>query len=119
MTTTTTATSTAPVVVAAVQMASSTWDAAANRARAVRLVREAASAPHSARIVCVQELFETPYFCAEHAYAHAESLAVSVGESRAIAELAVVARELGVVVPVSFFERAQRGAWATGVQLHG
>jgi N-carbamoylputrescine amidase len=48
------------VTVAATQMACG-WDRHQNLVRAERLVREAAG--RGARIVLLQELFETPYFC--------------------------------------------------------
>ena len=48
------------VTVAATQMACS-WNREQNLANAEALVREAAS--RGARIILLQELFETPYFC--------------------------------------------------------
>jgi N-carbamoylputrescine amidase len=52
------------VTVAATQMACS-WDRDANMARAEKLIREAAR--RGANVVLIQELFETPYFCKDHA----------------------------------------------------
>jgi N-carbamoylputrescine amidase len=91
-----------PVSVAAVQMACD-WDVEGNIARAERLVRQAAS--RGAQIVLLPELFETPYFCIEQDPRHL-SLARPAAESRAVRHFAAVARELGVVLPISFFERA-------------
>ena len=54
------------VTVAATQMACS-WDRDANVARAEKLIREAAG--RGANVVLIQELFETPYFCKDHAVA--------------------------------------------------
>ncbi len=50
------------VTVAATQMACS-WDIDANIAQGEQLVRQAAA--QGANIILLQELFETPYFCAE------------------------------------------------------
>jgi len=91
-----------PVTVAAVQLAC-TWDSAANIERAERLVRNAAA--RGARIILLPELFETPYFCIEQDPRHL-ALARPVDESRAVQHFRGVARELGVVLPVSFFERS-------------
>ena len=91
-----------PVRVAAIQM-SCGWDAAANIAAAETLVREAAG--RGAQIILVSVLFETPYFCIEQDARHLR-LASAVEDNRAVRHLSAVARELGVVLPISFFERA-------------
>jgi N-carbamoylputrescine amidase len=91
-----------PLTVAAVQMAC-TWDRDGNIARAERLVRQAAA--RGAQIILLPELFETPYFCIEQDTRHL-SLARTAAESPALRHFATVARELGVVLPVSFFEHA-------------
>ena len=91
-----------PVRVAAIQMSCS-WDAAANIAAAETLVREAAG--RGAQIILLPELFETPYFCIEQDARHLR-LASSVEDNRAVRHFSAVARELGVVLPISFFERA-------------
>ena len=91
-----------PVHVAAVQM-SCGWDADDNIARAEQLVREAAS--RGAQIILLPELFEAPYFCIEQDVRHLR-LARSVTENRAVRHFSAVARELGVVLPISFFEHA-------------
>ena len=91
-----------PVSVAAVQMACD-WDIEGNVVRAERLVREAAA--RGAQIILLPELFETPYFCIEQDARHL-SLARTASESRAVQHFAPVARELGVVLPISFFERS-------------
>jgi N-carbamoylputrescine amidase len=56
-------------------------------------------------VILLPELFETPYFCIEQDARHL-SLARTVAESRAVAHFGPVARALGVVLPISFFERA-------------
>lgn len=91
-----------PVTVAATQFACS-WDLDANLLRADALVREAAG--RGAQVILLQELFETPYFCIEQDSRHLR-LATPLEANRAVAHFAGVARELGVVLPVSFFERA-------------
>jgi N-carbamoylputrescine amidase len=90
------------VTFAAAQFACS-WDRAANVARAKEMVRSAAA--NGANVVLVQELFETPYFCQEQSAEHFK-LAAPFEDNPLIAEMAQVAGELGVVLPVSFFERA-------------
>ncbi len=91
-----------PVTVAALQMSCS-WDTAGNLARAERLVR--AAAEQGAQIVLLPELFETPYFCIEQDARHL-GLAHSAADDPAVRHFSAVARELGVVLPISFFERA-------------
>jgi N-carbamoylputrescine amidase len=90
------------VTVAATQM-SCDWNASGNIARAEKLVREAAS--RGAQVILLPELFEAPYFCIEQDNRHL-NLACSVDENRAVRHFSDVARELGVVLPISFFERA-------------
>ncbi len=90
------------VTVAATQMAC-TWDRDANVGRAEALVREAAG--RGAQIVLLQELFETPYFCKDQK-AELFALAAPVEDHPVIARMSALAAELGVVLPVSFFERA-------------
>ena len=91
-----------PVKVAALQMACA-WDREENLARAERLVRNAAR--QGAQIILLPELFETPYFCIEQDARHLK-LAHTLDESPAVRRFAPIARELGVVLPISFFERA-------------
>ncbi len=88
------------VTVAATQMACS-WDKAETLAKADALVREAAEA--GAQIILLQELFETPYFCQQHNYDYIR-LATTVEENPAIQHFSALAKELDVVIPVSFFE---------------
>ena len=90
------------VTVAATQMACS-WDRDANIARAEKLVREAAA--KGANVILLQELFETPYFCKDHIARHLE-LALPLEGHPAVEHFRSVARELGVVLPISVFERA-------------
>ncbi len=91
-----------PVTVAAIQFACD-WDTRANIARAEALVRRAAA--DGAQLILLQELFETPYFCIEQDARHLR-LATTVADNPAVRRFREVARELAVVLPVSFFERA-------------
>ena len=95
------------LVVAAVQMAM-TDDIAINVATAERLVRDAAS--RGARLVQIPELFEGRYFCTDQLAEHM-SRARPLDGHPTIAHFARVAAELGVVLPVSFFERANNAAF--------
>jgi N-carbamoylputrescine amidase len=90
------------ITVAATQFACSN-DRASNLASAERLIR--AAARDGANIVLIQELFETPYFCKDHATQHF-SLARSIDDSPAVRRFRELARELKVVLPASVFERA-------------
>lgn len=74
-----------------------------NIARAEGLIREAAG--KGANIILIQELFEGLYFCQDELPEHF-ARATPVETNPAIAQLSDVAKELGVVLPVSFFEKA-------------
>ena len=101
------------VTVAATQMACG-WDLEANVAKAEKLVREAAG--RGAQIVLIQELFETPYFCQDQKQALFELARPREGHPT-IARFAGLAAELGVVLPVSFFERANNAFYNALVVL--
>jgi len=90
------------VTFAATQFACS-GAATANLDRAEHLVREAAG--RGARVILLQELFETPYFCKDHLASHFE-LARPVAGNAVLGRFQALARELQVVLPYSFFERA-------------
>jgi N-carbamoylputrescine amidase len=90
------------VSIAAVQLSCS-WDLAANLDNAERLVRRAHAG--GAQIILLPELFATPYFCIEQDSAHLR-LAQSVQDSELLRRFGALAGELGVVLPISFFERA-------------
>ena len=90
------------VTVAATQFACG-LDRQANIDKAEQMVRRAAGA--GARIVLLPELFETPYFCKDQR-AELFALATPADGHPMLARMADLARELGVVLPVSFFERA-------------
>jgi N-carbamoylputrescine amidase len=82
-----------------------TWDRRANIDKAKELVRAAAA--QGANVILPQELFETPYFCQDQSADHF-ALAAPFEGNPLIAEMAELAKSLGVVLPVSFFERAGR-----------
>ena len=90
------------VTFAAMQFACS-WERDANLATAERLVRAAAA--RGANVILLQELFETPYFCAVQKRAF-QDLATPRERHPVVARFQRLAAELGVVIPVSFYERA-------------
>ena len=90
------------VTVAATQFACS-WDLPANADRAEALVRQAAG--QGAQVILVQELFAAPYFCITQRAEYFD-LALPMLGHPLIARFAALARELGVVLPCSYFERA-------------
>lgn len=101
------------VTVATTQFACST-DRATNIQRAEAMVRRAAAA--GANVILLQELFETPYFCIDQDARHF-ALATTVDENPALRHFAPIARELGVVLPISFFERAGQAFFNTVAML--
>lgn len=90
------------IKVAATQM-SCTWDLEATLKKAEDMVRDAKK--QGANIVLVQELFETPYFCQTESYEYL-NIATSVEDNRAVNHFKEIAKELEIVIPISFFERA-------------
>ncbi len=88
------------VTVAAVQMYCNR-SVAENIEAADRLVRKAAE--KGAQIILLPELFENWYFCQEKNY-FSYNLATTVEENPAVLHFKKVAKELQVVIPVSFYE---------------
>ena len=80
-----------------------TWNRQATLAKADHLVREAVQ--KGANIILLQELFETPYFCQLQKFQYME-LATTLEENPAVEHFKKLAKELDVVLPISFFERA-------------
>jgi N-carbamoylputrescine amidase len=74
-----------------------------NVARVTALVREAAA--RGAQVILPSELFEGPYFCREEKEAYFD-WARPAEDNPTIEHFGRLAAELGVVIPVSFFERA-------------
>ncbi len=101
------------VKIAATQMACGA-DREENVKRASELVREAAA--QGAKIVLIQELFETPYFCKDELVEHYH-LARPIAENPTVAAMAELAAELDVVLPVSVFERENNAFYNTLVMI--
>ena len=89
------------VTVAATQMACS-WDRQATLDKAESLVRKAAG--QGANIILLQELFETPYFPQQQDFKYYD-LAKKLEDDPAIQRFTKVAKELQVVLPISFYEK--------------
>jgi N-carbamoylputrescine amidase len=89
------------VTVAATQMSCS-WNTNENLDKAESLIREAKN--QGAEIILLQELYETPYFCAEQKETYF-SLAKPFENHPIINNMATLARDLKVVLPISFFEK--------------
>ncbi len=90
------------ITVAATQMPC-VDNAADNLTRAIELVRRAAS--DGAQVILLQELFETPYFCKDQDPAFFD-WAKPRDRNPTLETMSALAAELGVVLPISFFERA-------------
>jgi N-carbamoylputrescine amidase len=91
------------LTVAAIQMAMVDGDVAHNVATAERLVRDAAG--RGARLILIPELFEDRYFCEDQRAEHLAKARPLAGHPT-VEHFAAVARELNVVLPVSFYERS-------------
>ncbi|MCR4690401.1 MAG: N-carbamoylputrescine amidase [Lachnospiraceae bacterium] len=90
------------ITVATIQMQCSK-DVNENLQRAEKLVREAAE-KEKANVILLPELFERPYFCQERRYEYYE-YAKPVLENDAVRHFLPIAKELNVVLPISFYER--------------
>jgi N-carbamoylputrescine amidase len=82
-------------------------DLESNLDKAVRGIREAAA--RGAQIVCLQELFRSPYFCQREDAALFDLAEPIPGPTTG--HLAAVARETGTVVIASLFERRAAGVY--------
>lgn len=98
------------VTVAATQMKGSR-DREATLARADALVREAAA--RGAQIVLLQEMWETRFFAFNDWKPEHFALAAPADNHPALAHMAALAAELGVVLPVNFYERANNAYYNT------
>ncbi|EGR1580978.1 N-carbamoylputrescine amidase [Vibrio parahaemolyticus] len=87
---------------AALQLTKS-WDLEENLAKAKKAIREAAQ--NGANVILPQELFAAPYFCKKQEAKYFE-LAEETANSHLIQEMSALAKELCVVIPVSYFEKA-------------
>nr|WP_238992857.1 nitrilase-related carbon-nitrogen hydrolase [Jiangella aurantiaca] len=101
------------VTVALTQMAC-TDRQAENLRRAERLVRAAAA--QGAELVLLQELFAGPHFCQEKDTVHFRR-GCELDRSPVVARMESLARELGVVLPVSFYERTPGGLFNSVVVI--
>jgi N-carbamoylputrescine amidase len=93
------------------QMASEqNWDKNCDKAES--LVRAAAAA--GAEVILLQELFDADYFCIEQ---HVKFLASAqeLEKHRTVLRFEALAKELGVVLPISVFERAGMAHYNTTV----
>ncbi|NOI23952.1 N-carbamoylputrescine amidase [Vibrio mediterranei] len=91
------------VVKFAAMQLTKTWDLEANLEKIKGAIREAAA--NGANVVLPQELMAAPYFCKKQEAKYFE-LAEETDNSRLIKELSALAKELNVVIPVSYFEKA-------------
>lgn len=73
-----------------------------NIRHAEEMVREAAA--NGAQVILLPELFERPYFCQERNYDY-YAYATPLMENPAVLHFRKIAAELGVVLPISFYER--------------
>ena len=96
--------STSTVIVAAIQCPLG-GERAENIERVTEHVRSAAK--RGAQIILPSELFEGPYFCRDQ-QEQFFSWARPFENNETIAHFSALARELGVVLPISFFERARQ-----------
>ena len=87
--------------VAAIQM-QMTADVSENISQAEQLVRKAAE--QGAQIILLPELFERPYFCQQRQYDFYD-YATSVEENPAVRHFQLIAKELAVAMPISFYEK--------------
>lgn len=90
------------VTVAATQFAC-TWDLPRNADKAEELIRRAAR--NGAQVVLIQELFATPYFCITQRPEYFDH-ALPFENHPLIARFSALAKELGVVLPLSLFEKS-------------
>ncbi len=82
-------------------------DRKANLATAVDRIRDAAA--RGAQVICLQELFLGPYFCQSEDHRFFQLAEAIPGPTTAV--LSEVARELGVVVVASLFEKRAEGLY--------
>lgn len=108
------------VTFAATQFACS-WDVPTNIFKAKDMVHRAVA--QGADVVVLPELFATPYFCQDQA-PELFQLAETVDGNKLLAEFAEMAGTDGVVLPISFFEKAGQTHFnslmmidATGVEM--
>ena len=89
------------VKVAATQMTCS-WELEDNINKAKNIIKKAAN--QGANIILLQELFQTPYFCIEYDE-NIFRLAKEFENNPLLKEMADIAKQLNVVLPISYFEK--------------
>ena len=89
------------ITVAAIQMQCSK-NVEENIAKAEKMVREAAA--KGAQVILLPELFEREYFCQQRRYDFYK-YALPVDENPAVKAARKLAKELSVVLPISFYEK--------------
>jgi N-carbamoylputrescine amidase len=94
------------VKVGLVQM-SCTADVQANKAKAIVKIKDAAK--QGAQIVCLQELYTSLYFCDVEAYENFKLAEPIPGKTTD--ELALLAKELNIVIIASLFEKRAEGLY--------
>ena len=104
------------VTIAAIQMSCSR-DVKENIEKAAKLIRAAAEA--GAQIILPSELFERQYFCQERRYDYYD-YAKPLSENDAVQSMKALAKELGVVIPVSFYDAVvERTGYALALETKG
>ena len=89
------------VTVAAIQMQRAA-EVSENIRKAEKLVREAAG--QGAQVILLPELFERPYFCQQRQYDFYD-YATALEDNPAVKHFQSIARELAIVMPISFYEK--------------
>ncbi len=94
------------VKVGLIQMSCSN-DVQANKIKAIQKIREAAKS--GANIICLQELYTSLYFCDVEAYENFKLAEPIPGKTTD--ELCLIAKELGIVIIASLFEKRAEGLY--------
>src|SRR5258706_12502430 len=90
-----------------------TADTSANVEHAIKRVREAAS--RGAQIICLQELFNSPYFCKAEKSDRFDLAEPIPGQT--VERMQSVAKELEVVLIVPVFERQAAGVYRNSAAI--
>ncbi len=91
------------IKVSATQMKIS-WNIEENIKKACQMVRECAA--EGSKIILLQELFQTPYFCQKEKYEYFDLAIEDIEQSQFFKTFQALAKELNVVIPLSFFEKS-------------
>lgn len=89
-------------------------DETCNLDKAEALIRDAAA--QGAQVILLQELFAAPYFCKTQDPSYFD-LAHPRQDHPMLARFSALAKELGVVLPISFFERAGQAYFNSVVMI--